>query len=59
MSSPTVETDLVERLVSGLASALKQNKSISQRPVKLDRFTGRPTKPGDPTIREWLEEVEV
>ena len=55
----TPDTDLVERLVSGLTEALKQTKTTPQRPVKLVRFTGRPVKPGDLNIREWLEEVEV
>ena len=55
----TPDTDLVERLVSGLTEALKQTKTTPQRPVKLVRFTGWPVKPGDLNIREWLEEVEV
>ena len=53
------EAGLVERLVSGLTEALKQNKATGQRPVKLERFKGKPVRAGDPTLTEWLEEVDV
>ena len=56
----TSEAGLVEQLVKGLTEALKQNKPAPvQRPIKLSWFSGRPCRPGDPTVKEWLEEVEI
>ena len=55
----TPESALVEQLVKGLTDALKQSRPTVQRPVKLSCFSGRPVKPGDPTVKEWLEEVEI
>ena len=56
----TSEAGLVEQLVKGLTEALKQNKpSPVQRPIKLSWFSGRPGRPGDPTVKEWHEEVEI
>lgn len=54
------EADLIDRLVSGLTSALKQgqSKAVVQRPIKITKFAGKPSKVGDPTIREWLDEVD-
>ncbi|XP_033646368.1 uncharacterized protein LOC117305600 [Asterias rubens] len=55
------EADLVTRLVAGLTEALRQDKpkNVIQRPLKLGKYYGRPSKPGDPTIIEWLEDAEV
>ena len=53
------EAGLVERLVSGLTEALKQSKVTGQRPVKLKQFKGKPVRAGDPTLTEWLEEIDV
>lgn len=54
------EAGLVERLVSSLTEALKSNnRPTTQRAIKLARFTGRPTKAGDPTILEWIDEVDI
>ena len=55
----TSEAGLVEQLVKGLTEALKQSKPSFQRPIKLSWFSGRPAKPGDPTVKEWLEEVDI
>lgn len=57
----TSEAGLIEKLVSGLTEALKQGKGkpSTQRPIKLSKFHGKPTKVGDSTVREWLEEVDI
>ena len=57
----TSEAGLIEKLVLGLTEALQQGKSkpSAQRPIKLSKFYGKPTKVGDPTFREWLEEVDI
>ena len=47
------------KLVSELADALKQNNSTRERPIKLERFKGKPVRAGDPTLKEWLEEVDI
>ena len=56
----TEEADLVTRLVAGLTTALKRDraKAIVQRPLKVAKFSGKPCKVGEPTIREWLDEVD-
>ena len=56
---PDSESALVEQLVKGLTDALKQNRPTVQRPIKLACFSGRLVKPGDPTVKEWLEEVDI
>ena len=48
----------VERLVTGLTQALQGCRFTTSLPVKLHKFQGRPTRPDDPTLKEWLEEVE-
>ena len=54
------EAGLVERLVSGLTEAIKSNnRPTTQRAIKLSRFSGRPVKAGDPTILEWIDEVDI
>ncbi|XP_038057836.1 uncharacterized protein LOC119729292 [Patiria miniata] len=54
------EAGLVERLVAGLTEAIKSNhKPTTQRAIKLARFNGRPSRAGDPTILEWIDEVDI
>lgn len=55
------ETTLVERLVSGLTEALQKRKPnvTTQQAIKLSRFHGRPVRAGDPTVIEWIDEVDI
>ena len=53
------EAGLVARLVSDLTEALKQSNGTRERPIKLEQFRGRPVRAGDPTLREWLDAVDI
>lgn len=60
MATSESETDLISQLVKGLTDALKTGQSKGgERPMKLSKFHGKPSKLGDPTVREWLEEADV
>ena len=41
--------------------ALQQRKPnvTTQRAIKLSRFHGRPSRAGDPTVIEWIDEVDI
>jgi hypothetical protein len=47
-------------LADALVSAFK-NLRIQSLPTvgKLSKFSGRPSKPGEPSLREWLDEVDI
>ena len=48
----------MEKLVTGLTEALQGCRFTTSRPVKLHKCQCRPTLPDDPTLKEWLEDVE-
>ena len=56
---PESEAGLVARLVSDLTEAIRQNNGSRERPIKLEQFRGRTVRAGDPTLREWLDAVDI
>ena len=47
----------MEKLVTGMTEAVRGCRFTTSRPAKLHKFQGRPTRPDDPTLKEWLEDV--
>ena len=58
-SMATSEEGALVQLVSDFSDALKQSSSTRERPIKLDRFKGKPVSSGDPTLKQWLDEVDI
>ena len=59
MTDAEAMADVHKSLAETLAQAL-QNLKIQRTPVaRLSKFLGRPKKVGDPTVDEWVEELEA
>ena len=50
-------TDMMAAFAKTIAKSLQAPREPS--PVRPGKFLGFPSKPGDPSIDEWLEQVEV
>ena len=51
-------TSDVEKIVSGLTEALQSCRLTTSRPPKLHKFRDRPIQPTDPSLDDWLEDVQ-
>ena len=47
-----------EALAETLAKAFQGLKFTRAPKLKLSKFTGSPARPGDPTLGEWVEELD-